>query len=168
MIGNVCICAQTLKLIHRANLVIYALAAHEQSYFVTTDRHSDSFQSRQKVSTRTWKGYCEEEAWTGTNGGASTPVNVFTRLIPQQNPHLVKMTGRSALQTTTSRHGIPAKGEKVTYTSAVRGAMEKWPVNARRRPRAAPENSAGICIVKGLRGARWGTDRLFVSRGITY
>lgn len=92
----------------------------------------------------------------------------YTHLMPQQNPHLVKMTARSALRTTTSRHGIPAKGEKVTYTSAVRGAREKWPVNARQRPRTAQENSAGICTVKGLRGARWGTDRLFVSRGITY
>lgn len=96
------------------------------------------------------------------------PVSVFTRLMPQQNPRLMKMTGRSALRTTTSRRGIPAKGEKVTYTSAVRGAGEECPVNARRRPHTAAENRAGICVVKGLRGARWGTDRPFVSRGITY
>lgn len=129
---------------------------------------TNSFQSKQKVSARTWKGYDEEEVWTETTGWISMPVSVFTRLMPQQNPRLMKMTGRSALRTTTSRRRIPAKGEKVTYTSAVRWAREKCPVKARRRPHTSLENSAGICIVKGLRGARWGTDRPFVSRGITY
>lgn len=39
----------------------------------------DSFQSKQKVSAHTWKGYSGEELWTGTSGWSSTPVNVFTR-----------------------------------------------------------------------------------------
>lgn len=49
---------------------------------------TDSFQSKQKVSAHTWKGYSGEEVWTGTRGWSSTPVNVFTRLNATTKTHV--------------------------------------------------------------------------------
>lgn len=61
------------------------------------------------------------------------------------------------LWATTSHHRIPVQGEKVTYTSALRERGKRL-LNAQRRPLTLSlENGGGICIVKGLRGERWGT-----------
>lgn len=66
------------------------------------------------------------------------------------------------LWATTSHHKIPVQGEKVTYTSVarVRGRDRegKMPFECVVEAfNCSPENSEGICIVKSLRGERWGT-----------
>lgn len=72
-------------------------------------------------------------------------LNAITKHEPE------KYDRTACLWATTSHHKIPVQGEKVTYTSAA-----FW-IEASEAFNCSLENGGGICIVKGLRGERWGT-----------
>lgn len=160
-------CAQTLKISHRANLVIYALTAHGQS--CSSDRHSQTSSSRNKKCQLTLgkvtvgKRFGQERSgWSSTLVNVCTRVNATTKTCVWWKWQVSQRCERQQVITEFLSR------VKKLHTHFLRGAGGKCPVNARRRPDTALENSAGICSVKGLRGARWGPDRLFVSWGITY
>ena len=104
-----------------------------------------------RVTDKKWKFGCEHHCllWT------------FSLLNAITKPRSDKYDRSICLWATTSHHKIPVQGEKVTYTSAESEREREEGgclLNVQRRPLTPRlENGEGICIVKGLRGERWGT-----------
>lgn len=84
---NIFAFAQTLKISHRANLVIYALTAQGQTCFVATDRHSQTPSSRnKKCQLALGKVTVEKRFGQEPVADPLPPWMLSLALMPQQKP----------------------------------------------------------------------------------
>lgn len=127
---------------------------------------SDSFQWKQKVSAHTWKRLRRRRGLDR---------NQWLNVYPCECFHSPNATTKPASDEKWQA-GRRCEHQQVIaeFLSRVKKLHTHllWEGRGKKMAREctaeASENSTGICSLKGLRGARWGTDRLFVNRGITY